>query len=247
MKVSICVATYNGEKYIYEQMASILPQISVNDEVVVSDDNSEDKTLKIIQSFNDERIKVLLNKRSGSNRLSLVSNFENALINSTGDAIFLSDQDDIWLEGRVQRVLELLGTYDLVVSDCRVVDENLNVICDSFFDLRKSGPGLIRNFYKNTYIGCCMAFTRRICDLVLPFPRDIPMHDWWVGSIAELYGRVHFLNEKLLLYRRHGDNASQSSKKSPNSLSEQISLRSRLLSSLINFHLEVASKNRKIR
>lgn len=208
MKISVCIATYNGEKYIYEQLISILPQISVDDEIIISDDNSSDNTVAIIQSFEDSRIKLLESKR---NNLSLIKNFENALLNSSGDIIFLADQDDVWLDGKVRKMIDLFGEYDLVVSDCRVVNETLDTIYDSFFNLRKSGSGLAKNLCKNTYIGCCIAFNRKIYDLALPFPPSIPMHDWWIGCVAEVYGKVHFMDEKLLLYRRHGNNVSASS------------------------------------
>jgi len=211
MKISVCIATYNGEKYINDQLSSILPQISVSDEIIISDDNSSDNTVKVIQSFKDPRIVLFERKKGGRGNSSLVENFENALLNSSGDIIFLADQDDVWLDTKVRKMLDLLEKYDLVVSDCRVVDDTLDTICDSFFDLRKSGPGLAKNLYKNTYMGCCMAFNRKVYNLALPFPPNIPMHDWWIGCVAEVYGKVHFIDESLLLYRRHGGNVSASS------------------------------------
>ncbi len=173
--------------------------------------------------------------------LSLVGNFQNALLNSSGDVIFLADQDDVWLDGKVQRILELLAEYDLVVSDCQVVDENLGVIYDSYFDLMRSGSGLIKNLYKNTYMGCCMAFNRKIYDVALPFPPSIPMHDWWIGCVAEVYGKVHFVEESLLLYRRHGNNASASSETSSNSFQEKVILRLQILYSLSCLYLKMLS------
>jgi glycosyltransferase involved in cell wall biosynthesis len=240
MKLSVCIATYNGEKYIEEQLKSILNQIGQNDEIVISDDDSTDKTLEIIKSFGDSRIKLLQN--NGERPKKLISNFENALFNANGDVIFLSDQDDIWLDGKVNQIMKALESNDLIVSDCTVVDANLGIIHDSFFQIRNSGSGLLKNFYKNSYIGCCMAFNRKIYDLILPFPKNIPMHDWWIGIVAEIYGKIKFLDEKLLLYRRHDNNVSLSSEQSGKSFLEKISLRLNLLTSLGYFYLHKTKK-----
>lgn len=127
-----------------------------------------------------------------------------------------------------------LQDFDLVVSDCIVVDEKDNIIRDSFFRHRNSGPGLIKNFYKNSFLGCCMAFNRNVLDKALPFPVNIPMHDIWIGSIAQMYGTTFFCEEKLLRYRRHSGNASFTScKKSPFKLKNQMLLRMRLASELL--------------
>lgn len=171
--ISVCIATYNGEKYIKEQLKSVLLQLSVNDEVVVSDDGSNDNTVELIQSFSDSRIKLLLKNRFSSP----VRNFENALKHAKGDYIFLCDQDDIWFPGKVKTMLSYLKQYDLVVSDCKVVDADLNVISESFFSGRLSGKGFWKNLIKNTYLGCCMAFRNEVLHYVLPFPDKIAMHD----------------------------------------------------------------------
>ncbi|MCD8291094.1 MAG: glycosyltransferase, partial [Prevotella sp.] len=98
MKVSVCIATYNGEKYIEEQIRSILSQLSDNDEVIISDDGSHDQTLSLIQSIGDKRIKIFQNE----GRHGFKYNFENTLKKVQGDYIFLCDQDDVWLPNKVQ-------------------------------------------------------------------------------------------------------------------------------------------------
>lgn len=240
MKISVCMAVYNGEKYIGEQLESILYQIAQNDEIIISDDGSTDQTLEVIKSFSDQRIKLV--KNNHSHKKKLINNFENALMNANGEIIFLADQDDIWLDGKVNQIMKALESNDLIVSDCTVVDANLGIIHDSFFQIRNSGSGLLKNFYKNTYIGCCMAFNRKIYDLILPFPKNIPMHDWWIGIVAEIYGKIKFLDEKLLLYRRHDNNVSLSSEQSGKSFLEKISLRLNLLTSLGYFYLHKTKK-----
>jgi glycosyltransferase involved in cell wall biosynthesis len=123
-KISVCMATRNGEKYIKQQLSSILKQLSKNDEVIISDDSSTDNTIDIIKSFEDKRIKIYANNKF----YSPVYNFENALLRSTGDIIFLSDQDDIWEDKKIRVMYELLKRYDLVVSDCTIIDRKGKVL-----------------------------------------------------------------------------------------------------------------------
>ena len=209
--ISVCIATYNGEKHIKEQLDSILCQISAKDEVVISDDGSTDKTLEIIKSYNDDRIKLF----DGNAFQNPIFNIENALKKSQGDFIFLADQDDVWLENKVQVCLEQLQKADVVVSDCRVTDENLNVVFESFFQKNHSKKGLLNNLRYNSYLGCCMAFRKNVLHKILPFPEDIPMHDIWIGFAAELFYKTIFIERPLILYRRHGKNVSPTSGISP--------------------------------
>lgn len=205
MHISVALATYNGEKYISEQLNSILPQLGPEDEIIISDDGSSDRTLEIVAGFCSAQIKVLKNPGKG-----VISNVENAIKHTSGDIIFLCDQDDVWLPDKVSVTKKYLLESDvkLVVSDAIVVDENLKVLEDSFFKLMNSGSGFIKNFIKNTYHGCCMAFLKELKEVILPFPKNIPMHDSWIGLMAELYGKVLFIPEKLIYYRRHQNNAT---------------------------------------
>lgn len=199
MKISVCIATYNGEKYIGEQLQSILKQLAETDEVILSDDGSTDRTLDIVQSFNDPRIQIFNNDSH-----YFKWNFINALNHSTGDIIFLADQDDVWLDGKVKRCVQMLEQYDLVVHDSRIADGNLNVFCNSFFDFYHSGKGILKNSLNNTYFGSCMAFRRNILNNATPFPKTNEIgHDIWLGLVAEMTGKVIFLHEPYLIYRRH--------------------------------------------
>lgn len=205
--ISVCMATYNGEKYIREQIDSILSQLSENDELVISDDGSTDDTRKIINHYvnNYKNIIFVDGPKKG-----VIKNFENALSHSKGEYIFLTDQDDIWIEGKVKRVIKELSFKNklLVLHDAYIVNKDGDIIDNSFFDHRTSRPGLIRNLLKNSYLGCCMAFRRELLDVALPFPDKIEMHDWWIGLLGEALGKVCFINEKYLMYRRHGNNVS---------------------------------------
>lgn len=227
MKVSVCMATYNGEKYIKQQLQSILSQLSDSDEVIVSDDASVDNTISIIESFADPRIKIF-----HSHCKSPVFNFENALLHSSGDIIFLSDQDDIWLPDKVKITLEYMKIYNCVISDAAVINDQGDTVCDSFFKLNNSKPGLLMNLVSNAYLGCAMCFDRKILECALPFPKDIEMHDRWLGLVSEVYGKTYFCDEILFKYRRHSDNFSLAPKQSTNTLYRKISIRYCLLKNL---------------
>lgn len=199
MKISVCLATYNGEKYVEEQLDSILREIGPGDEIIISDDNSTDNTIEIIKRINDSRIRIIYNK----GRKGYTPNFENALKHVQGDLIFISDQDDIWLPGKCKDVSNYLLYNDLVVTNSKVTDENLNVINESFFSFYNSGTGILKNTICNTYYGSCMAFNRKILKFALPFPKNKEIgFDLWIGMVAEVVGKVVFIQKPYLLYRR---------------------------------------------
>ena len=151
------MATYNGSDYIREQLDSILPQLNDDDEIVISDDHSSDDTIERIKALGDPRIKIFYN----TGEQGFTSNFENALKHATKPIIFLSDQDDIWMPSKVTYCMErLVGGFDLVVHDAVIVDENKNVLHDSFYRVRHVHRTLIGNLVKFGYLGCCMADAR---------------------------------------------------------------------------------------
>lgn len=227
--ISVCMATFQGEAFIEQQLTTILAQLSDDDEIVVSDDGSSDNTVAVVNRINDSRI-VWAGTSGG---LGVVSNFERALRHARGEYIFLADQDDIWLPGKVEACLVALNEHSLVVTDCGIVDASLKEIVPSFFKLRGSGPGFIKNLMVNSYLGCCMAFRRELLDRALPIPSNTPMHDMWLGLLAELKGGTYFLPKPYLLYRRHAATASQSSAKSRFSLYRKILFRLTLLWNLL--------------
>ena len=216
--ISVCLATFNGSAYIEAQLRSVLEQLSHEDEVVVADDGSSDETISLVNAVGDPRIKVV----ATGGKLGVIKNFERALLASRGEFVFLCDQDDVWLPGKVERSVAELRSHLLVVTDCKVVDGELNEIAPSFFHLTNSGGGVLHNLWKNTYLGCCMAFRRELLQFALPFPKRIPMHDMWLGMIAETHGGTCFVPEPLLLYRRHSGNASDTAGRSTARFSKMI-------------------------
>jgi glycosyltransferase involved in cell wall biosynthesis len=207
MKISVCLATYNGEKYIKEQLDSILSQLGNDDEIIISDDNSTDDTINIIRSLNDERIKIYVNKTKG-----IVKNFENALNNASGDIIFLSDQDDVWKNDKVKKILSAFSSDNsltLVFSNAEIIDENgISKNYNFFKDNEANYTSIFKAFFKNQFLGCTIAFKSELKSKILPFPYGIPMHDWWIGVLSLFYGKVKFLNESLISYRRHNNNVT---------------------------------------
>lgn len=223
--ISVCMATYNGGKYIREQVESILAQLGEGDELVVSDDGSKDDTISALKAFGDKRIKIFHNE----GRHGVVPNFENALKHSSGDIIFFSDQDDVWDENKVRSCVVALENADLVVHNSDVVYEDGSDRHEDFFLLRHSGPGYWKNLVRNSFVGSCMAFRKEVKDYVLPFPKHILWHDMWIGLMVERHGKTKFISDKLLYYRRHGDNASATSEKSTFSRWFQLKYRLQML------------------
>lgn len=225
MNVSVAMATFNGEKFLKEQLDSILCQLDFKDEVIISDDGSTDRTLNLLHEYkNDKRIKVLKNPRKG-----VVSNFENALRNSSNEVIFLSDQDDIWLPNKVEVVKNcfLNSEKDLVLHNGLIFQDNADVLNKLL--IKKMRHGVAINLLKSCYWGCCMAFKKNLLRYILPFPSPVPAHDQWIGLVAEKRRQSVFLYKPLIMHRVHKNNVSR-----PLPLSQKLNFRVRLLQSFLN-------------
>jgi glycosyltransferase involved in cell wall biosynthesis len=198
--VSVALAAYNGEAYISQQLASILCQLSSHDEIIISLNPGTDHTEEMISSFHDHRIRVFPCGEKG-----IIANFDNAIRHCQNDIIFLCDQDDVWVKDKVQKICACFMDQDVVLveHDCAYVDEHLRETGETLFHKRHPHTGFLYNYVHNTYQGSCMAFRRELVPVISPIPRDIAMHDQWIGMLAEKMGKVVFLDEPLLLYRRH--------------------------------------------
>lgn len=228
MKISVCMATYNGEKYLRPQLDSILKQLSAEDELIISDDGSTDNTLEIIGSYQDERIKLL-----HSTHENLILNFENALENANGDAVFLCDQDDIWFDAKVEKYKERLKKNLLVFSNAAMFQGINNNDFELFFKDSKKKTGLLNNLKKVKFLGATLAFQKSVLQKALPFPKNIPMHDIWIGLVAETMGSTYYIDEPLIYYRRHENAASTTGGKSTNSFFTKLKIRAILALNLI--------------
>ena len=233
--ISVCIATYNGERFIREQIDSILRQLSSDDEIIVSDDGSTDNTISIINSIDDKRIRVI----EGPRKQSPTSNFECALKASKGDFIFMSDQDDVWKPNKVNICMEWLQRYECVVSDAEVTDSSLNPLYPSLYAIMQVKQGRIYNtIWKNGYTGCCMAFRRNVLEASFPFPKDIPMHDIWIGNVAAYKYNVKFIPDTLIYFRRHEDTTSCNGKGSKYSIWQQMKFRWSVIKNIANLYIK---------
>lgn len=225
--VSVCIATYNGEKYIKDEINSILPQLDNNDEIVISDDGSSDNTIPILLSYHDNRIRILNHKKQKTKYKFdyTTHNFENALINAKGEYIFLADQDDVWFPDKVKTCLASLQDSDIVVSDCCVVDKDLVTIQKSRFETFKPNSGFIKNIISAGNPGCCVAFKKTVLNTVLPFPKYGVAHDFWIVVFGGMYHTVSYIRQPLIMFRRHDNNVSASMGVSNDSIAYKIKYR----------------------
>lgn len=231
VKVSVCVATYQGAAYVREQLVSVLSQLGPDDEVVVSDDCSTDGTLDVVEGLADPRIRVLRNTAN----VGYSRNFGRALQLATGDVIFMCDQDDVWLPGKVETMLLALSGRDMVVADVVVVDEDLNVLQESHFLTHGVRSGFMPNLLRTRYIGASMAMTRKVLDLSLPLPPNAKYcpYDYWITLVGEAFFDVGLVRAPQMLYRRHRFNASTGGSRSNNRLTHRVWVRLYCLSHLL--------------
>ena len=191
--ISVCMATYNGAQYIREQIDSILLQLGPDDEIVVCDDCSGDATLEVVESYHDPRIRAYRNNVN----LGHVRNFEKAIALARGDFIFLSDQDDLWLPGRVAHMMALMASEPAVL----LVASNFDLINADGADIgeyRLLGPvrptalrqALAILAGRSPYWGCTFLMKRDGLQYGLPIPKNVESHDIWIALMASMFGRV---------------------------------------------------------
>jgi glycosyltransferase involved in cell wall biosynthesis len=206
VKISIALASYNGQKYILEQLESFSCQSRRPDEVIISDDCSTDETVSLIRKFSLSApfvVKLYVNKIN----LGYAQNFANALSKTTGDLIFLSDQDDVWFPNKINDVYKIAISSEalLIMNDAEITDRNLNPS-----GLSKLNQIKAMGFNSNKFVmGCCAAIKRDLLDLTLPMDSSFPAHDTWISWFAEFMGLKVVCSEIMQYYRRHDSNESQ--------------------------------------
>lgn len=208
-QVSVCMATYNGAAHVEEQIASILPQLEAGDELVVVDDASTDDTAKVVEAVNDPRIRLI---RSAVNR-GYVRTFEAALTASRGDYVFLSDQDDVWIPGRVDSMVAALQDADVVASNFGYFGQaprRIESLRLRSSDSHRRWANLLTLWIGvRPYYGCAMGFRRSAKDLILPFPAFlVETHDQWIALVGNLRGSMVHLDEDTLNRRLHDNNTT---------------------------------------
>ena len=217
--LDIIMATYNGEKYVSEQIDSILNQTYKEFRLYIRDDGSSDGTVNILKQYTkDYPEKIILiedNKNLGS-----IGNFNKLLSFSKSKYCMFSDQDDIWLEDKIEYTLKGIqkleaihgeNTPILVHTDLKVVNNNLDVICESFWGYAGINPNLNtfnRLLVMNTVTGCTMMLNKALKKAIGDIPNQCEMHDWWIALIATSLGKIGVLNKQTMLYRQHENNVA---------------------------------------
>ena len=210
--ISVCMATFNGEKFLKEQIESIITQLGSDDELIISDDGSTDDTLQILASYNDSRIKIINHvKNSGFSKIKYSRSFK-------GDYIFLTDQDDIWMTNKTEKMIAALQSKDCVMCKNSVID-SLGNICTTYEEKPIFSKSVMKNLRTTPFLGCCMAFTKNAVNYILPFPKKCIGHDLWIGCLCAYKNQLAYIDEPLHKYRVHDNNVSPSvTKQSKNPL-----------------------------
>lgn len=213
--ITIALTTCNGASFLRAQLDSIFSQTGVRTEVVVCDDASTDDTLTILREYASQ---YPLTYFSNPARLGVVKNFQRAMQLCHGDYVALADQDDVWLPDKLQLSLQALqqaeaeaaGMPVAVVTDLKVVDADLHELHASFWAAQGLFPfesTTVEHLVARNFVtGCTLLMNRRAVDLVLPFPDQVVMHDWWIGLKIKRFGRLVPVARQTILYRQHGRN-----------------------------------------
>jgi glycosyltransferase involved in cell wall biosynthesis len=206
-RISVCMAAYNGSLHIGEQIRSILAELGSDDELIIVNDASTDATSEIIKAIEDPRIRLF----DSDVNSGYVRTFERSLTQARGDYVFLSDQDDIWIPGRVELMVGALQQNRMVASNCQHIEGPLG----RFHEIRlraEDSPHRVRNIIGilvgyRLHWGCAMAFRRELLSQILPFPAHMSeSHDQWIALVGNMNRSITYLEENTILHRLHGQN-----------------------------------------
>ncbi len=214
MKISIALCTYNGEKFLNEQLESFLVQTRLPDELIVGDDRSNDATVRLIEDFaktSPFSVHLKINEKN----LGSTKNFEQTILRCSGDLIFLSDQDDVWQNNKIEKIVNVFvenKEVGMVFTNAEIVDENLNSVGQDLwhftFPNERRNVNLFDNLLRqNVVTGATMAFKSNFCNEFSPIPFDIPnaIHDAWISLVIAANADVKFIDENLVKYRQHSN------------------------------------------
>ena len=206
MKISIAMTTYNGEKYISEQLESFIAQTRQPDELVITDDCSTDKTMDILREFKKKSpfdVKIYSNKLN----LGYTQNFNKSLQLCSGDIVFLSDQDDVWFSNKIEYMVRLSKRFPnkmVFMCDTEFTDAKLKPMnITKQFQIKSLGSNMSR-----FVTGCCIVVKRNFLNQILPIPKEFKGHDNWIVYIADKLNLRYVDSEVCQYYRRHGENES---------------------------------------
>ena len=221
-KISIVLATYNGERYLDKQLDSLVQQTVAPYEIIICDDNSQDNTLSIAQKY---KTKLPLKIYKNEVNLGFTKNFESALQKATGDFILPCDQDDIWESTKLETLLAAIGENSLIYADSLLVDENGNSLEKTLAQKLKnnfiSSHSALNFLYDNSVSAHAMMFKKELLDLLFPFPAQTYFDTYIAATAASLEGVV-YVDKTLVHYRQHTSNTLGNKKKSKRSLLEKV-------------------------
>lgn len=213
--ISVAMTTYNGEKFLRQQLDSIFAQTYTCLEVVVTDDQSTDGTVSILHEYSK---KYPLHYAVNEGTLGVVKNFERAVSLCGGTYVAFADQDDVWLPDKLALCLQKMQSIEashpdtpvLVHTDLRVVDEQLNTVRESLWRAHGTDPVVYKVpeqvAARNFVTGCTMLLNRQALGMTMPFPAEVLMHDWWIAINIIKHGIITSIPEATVLYRQHGGN-----------------------------------------
>ncbi|QLY65920.1 glycosyltransferase family 2 protein [Enterobacter asburiae] len=222
-QVDIALATFNGEKYIREQIESIQKQTYSNWRLLISDDCSTDSTIAIIKELmqHDRRINIVNESRQGG----VIKNFNKALMHTTAEYVLLCDQDDIWPAERLSKLVSEISRIEgdkvdseiMIFTDLCLIDEKNNTIADGFYRFNNINPesNLQRRklYWNSSVYGCTVIMNRKLLDASLPIPEFAHMHDQWLALNASRVDGLYYFDYSSILYRQHSGNVVGGSKK----------------------------------
>jgi glycosyltransferase involved in cell wall biosynthesis len=211
MSVQVLLSTYNGEKYIEEQVRSILAQDYPNITILARDDGSTDRTVEILERLAADHHNIEIIK---AENIGFARSFFQLLARSSSEVDYVAfcDQDDVWLENKISRAVSMLNPYPahqplLYCSLLKLVDEELQPITSSYLPLK--GISFQNALVENVAIGCTSVLNQAARRLIINYlPRKVLFHDWWIYLVITAFGRVVYDNRSFILYRRHAGNAT---------------------------------------
>jgi glycosyltransferase involved in cell wall biosynthesis len=217
--VSIVMTTYNGEKYLEEQIDSILKSSYINFKLYIVDDGSSDSTMEILGRYKS-KYPDKLNVEQNKTNLGVTLNYLNAIVKTGTDYVMFCDQDDVWKKDKIAKTLKKMRQMEAqfgkdlpitVFTDANVVDSNLGLINKSFFQSGRLNPRLTdlnHLLMENKIIGCTLMINQAVRKVLQSnaLPERARLHDGWIGLIAASMGKIGFVKEPTLLYRQHGAN-----------------------------------------
>ena len=215
--IAICLATFNGELYLKEQLDSLLNQSYKEFDIFVRDDGSNDATLAILEEYKNSLTIIQDNKESSSAQENFTILLEYVSKLKKYEYFMLCDQDDVWLEDKVKKSIKMMRNFTLqnehtpllIHTDLQVVDAQRNLLHSSFWNYMKLNPS--KNAFhqlliQNSVTGCATIMNKALLEIALPIPKNVTMHDWWLALVASQFGKVIPLYDATILYRQHTNN-----------------------------------------